>query len=90
MPGMAFSLTLNYTYSHSIDNVSVAANSIASGQGFGYICDVVRPRECRGNSDFNVTNYLNGNFIYDLPFGKGKAYAATAPFWLNEIIAAGS
>jgi len=84
--GYGLQFDLNYTYSHSIDNVSVAANSIASGQGFGYICDVVRPRECRGNSDFNVTNYLNGNFIYDLPFGKGKAYAATAPFWLNEII----
>jgi hypothetical protein len=84
--GYGLQFDLNYTYSHSIDNVSFPANSIASGLGFGYICDVVRPRECRGNSDFDVTNYLNGNFIYDLPFGKGKAYAATAPFWLNEII----
>jgi hypothetical protein len=84
--GYGLQFDLNYTYSHSIDNVSFPANSIASGQGYGYICDVVRPRECRGNSDFDVTNYLNGNFIYELPFGKGKAYGATAPYWLNEII----
>jgi hypothetical protein len=82
--GYGLQFDLNYTYSHSIDNVSFSANSVAYGNGF--ICDVVRPRECRGNSDFDVTNYLNGNFLYDLPFGKGKAYAATAPFWLNEII----
>jgi hypothetical protein len=84
--GYGLQFDLNYTYSHSIDNVSYPANSIAASGGYGFICDVVRPRECRGNSDFDVTNYLNGNFIYDLPFGKGKAYASTAPFWLNEVI----
>ena len=36
---------LNYTYSHSIDNVSLIANSRAVG-GYGFICDVVRPTEC--------------------------------------------
>ena len=84
--GYGLQFDLNYTYSHSIDNVSFTANSIASSAGYGYICDVVRPRECRGNSDFDVTNYLSGNFIYDLPFGKGKAYGATVPLWLNEVI----
>jgi hypothetical protein len=82
--GYGLQFDLNYTYSHSIDNVSYPANNVA--YGYGFICDVVRPRECRGNSDFDVTQYLNGNFIYELPFGKGKAFAATAPFWLNEAI----
>ncbi|HET7103324.1 MAG TPA: carboxypeptidase-like regulatory domain-containing protein [Terracidiphilus sp.] len=76
---------LNYTWSHSIDNVSVIANAPAIG-GYGFICDVLRPRECRGNSDFDVTQYLNGNFIYELPFGHGKAVGATTPFWVNEVI----
>jgi hypothetical protein len=84
--GYGLQFDLNYTYSHSIDNVSLPANSISISLGYGYICDVVRPRECRGNSDFGVTNYLNGNFIYELPFGRGKDFGATAPFWLNEII----
>jgi hypothetical protein len=83
--GFGLQFDLNYTYSHSIDNVSVIANAPAIG-GYGFICDVNRPRECRANSDFDVTNYFNGNFIYDLPFGRGKAFAGTAPRWLDELI----
>jgi hypothetical protein len=33
-----------------------------------------------------VTNYLNGNFIYQLPLGRGQTYGANAPFWLNELV----
>ncbi len=84
--GYGLQFDLNYTWAHSIDNVSAVANFIASSEGFGYICDVNRPRECRGNSDFDVTNYLNGNFIYELPFGRGKSIATMAPFWLDEAI----
>jgi hypothetical protein len=83
--GYGLQFDLNYTWSHSIDNVSVIANAPAIG-GYGFICDVVRPRECRGNSDFDVANYLSGNFIYDLPFGRGRNFAANAPLWLNEVI----
>ncbi len=76
---------LNYTYSHSIDNVSQRAYSFAYG-GYGFICDVLRPRLCRGNSDFDVTQYLNGNVLYQLPFGRGRDYAANLPFWANEVV----
>ena len=76
---------LNYTWSHSIDNVSVIANAPAIG-GYGFLCDVLRPRECRANSDFDVTNQLNGNFLYTLPFGRGQSIGAHAPFLLNELI----
>jgi hypothetical protein len=76
---------INYTWSHSIDNVSLVANTPAYG-GYGFLCDVLRPDECRGNSDFDVTHYINGDFIYDLPFGRGKAFGASASSWLNEII----
>jgi len=84
--GYGLQFDLNYTWAHSIDNVSAIANFIAGSSGYGYICDIARPRECRGNSDFDVTNYLNGNFLYELPFGRGKSIAATAPYWLNEAI----
>jgi len=76
---------LNYTWSHSIDNVSLIANNVAYG-GYGFICDALRPRECRANSDFDVTNYFNGNFVYDLPVGRGKAFVGGAPRWLDEFI----
>lgn len=76
---------LNYTWSHSIDNVSIIANQSAAA-GYGFICDALRPRECRGNSDFDVTNYLSGNFLYSLPFGRGRAFAANSSRWLDEVI----
>lgn len=83
--GFGLQFDLNYTWSHSIDNTSLIANDIAFG-GYGFVCDVLRPRACVGNSDFDVTHYLNGNFIYELPVGQGKQFASTAPFWLNEVI----
>ena len=81
--GLTFDL--NYTWSHSIDNVSLIANQVAFG-GYGFICDELRPRECRDNSDFDTTQYFNGNFVYDLPLGRGKSFGSTAPRWVNEII----
>lgn len=83
--GFGLQFDLNYTYAHSIDNVSLVANAAAFG-GYGFICDVNRPYECRSNSDFDVTHYFNGNFIYDLPIGRGKAFASTAPRWVDELI----
>ncbi len=83
--GFGLQFDLNYTWSHSIDNVSLVANQAAYG-GYGFICDVLRPRECRSNSDFDVTHYFNGNFIYDLPFGRGKSFVSSAPRWVDEII----
>lgn len=84
--GFGLQFDLNYTWSHSIDNVSNIANFIAVSEATGFLCDVTRPRECRGNSDFDVTNYFNGNFIYELPFGHGRSFAATAPKWADEVI----
>ncbi len=84
-PGHGIQFDLNYTWSHSIDNASLIANAAALG-GYGFICDVLRPRNCRGDSDFDVKQYLNGNFIWELPFGHGRDFAATTPGWVNEII----
>ena len=76
----------NYTFQHSMDNTSSPANFIASSAGTGFICDVLRPRECRANSDFDVTNAVKANFVYDLPFGRKQLVAGNAPLWLDEII----
>ncbi|MGB6975743.1 MAG: carboxypeptidase-like regulatory domain-containing protein [Terracidiphilus sp.] len=83
--GAGLQFDLNYTWSHSIDNVSIIANRGAIG-GYGFICDVLRPRECRGNSDFDVANYVTGNFIYALPFGRGRTFGSSASYGLNELI----
>jgi hypothetical protein len=83
--GYGLTFDINYTWSHSIDNVSVNANTVAFG-GYGFICDVVHPRECRGNSDFDVTNYINGYVTYDLPYGHGKMFGASSRWIVNELL----
>ena len=78
----------NYTWSHSIDNVSL----FASGQGDtgigggGLICDDIRPRECRASSDFDVRQIISGDATYQLPFGKGKMFLGTADALVDEIV----
>ena len=78
----------NYTWSHSIDNVSL----FASGQGDtgigggGLICDDLLPRECRGSSDYDVRQIVSADANYLLPFGTGKMFFGTASHVANEII----
>ena len=83
--GHGLQFDLNYTWSHSIDNFSLVANGQSNYTG-EFICDATRPRECRGNSDFDLTQVFNGNFIYDLPFGRGRTFASGVNSWVNEAI----
>jgi Carboxypeptidase regulatory-like domain len=76
----------NYTWSHSIDNTSLSANNNSLFSNSGFICDILQPRACRGNSDFDVRQEFNSNFEYTLPFGRGQQYLGTAPRALNEVI----
>jgi hypothetical protein len=79
---------LNYTWSHSIDNSSFFANSEGDTGigGVGLVCDVARPRICRGNSDFDITNYITADEIYQLPFGKGRQFLASSNYLTNMLI----
>jgi hypothetical protein len=76
---------VNYTWSHSIDNTSEVAVD-GAGDGYGFICDVVHPRECRGNSDFDTTHYITSDFTYALPFGRGRSFGGTLPRLADELI----
>jgi len=76
----------NYTWSHSIDNTSLNANAIAANNGLGFICNVLRPRDCRGNSDFDIQTVINADFVYDLPVGHGRSLFASTPGWLDTVI----
>ena len=76
----------NYTWSHSIDNTSLSANNNSLYSGTGYICDILRPRACRGDSDFDVRQEITANFSYDLPFGRGRQFLNSSPRWVDEAI----
>jgi hypothetical protein len=79
---------MNYTFSHSIDNTSAPASNIFGSGNFagGVICDITNLRACRGNSDFDLTHVITGNFIYELPFGRGKQFGSGSSGVVNQII----
>ena len=72
----------NYTWSHSIDNGSSVVNTVTGG----LVCDLTNLRVCRGDSDFDIRHLVNANFIYELPFGRGRMFGGDAPGWLNQVI----
>jgi len=74
----------NYTLSHSIDNVSVVANTVANNTGF--ICDVLAMRACRGNSDFDTTHVISSDIVMELPVGRGRQFGTHVPWYVDEAI----
>jgi hypothetical protein len=79
-------MDFNYTLAHSIDNTSLIANLNPANSSLGFLCDATNGEACRGNSDFDVTNYISADFIYQLPFGRGRMFANSSPVWVDEII----
>ncbi len=77
---------VNYTWSHSMDNASVSANNNALFTNSNMICDILYPRACRGDSDFDVRQEINSNFQWDLPVGHGKRFLTNAPRVLDQAI----
>ena len=73
---------LNYTYSHSIDNASVGANSFFTD----FVCDITNLRVCKGDSDFDLRHAINMIGIYELPFGRGKTFGGAVSGFVNQII----
>jgi carboxypeptidase family protein len=80
--------TFNYTFSHSIDNVSEITNNYVTytGSGAGLVCELDNPRVCRASSDFDARHTINAHYIYDLPFGHGKHFLHDAPAWADAIL----
>jgi hypothetical protein len=66
--GLLFSL--NYTFSHELDN-----GSMGSGDGDSLTPEIVGCAACdRSSGTFDVRHVLNANTVYELPFGRGKPY----------------
>jgi hypothetical protein len=64
------SLTFNYTWSKSIDLASRPENSTATN---GVIINAFNRGLFRAPSDYDTRHQWNANFVYGLPFGKGRA-----------------
>jgi len=79
---------LNYTYSHSIDNLSEITNNYVAytSSGAGLVCELDNLRICRASSDFDARHTVNLNYVYDLPLGQGRHFLHGAPGWMNAIV----
>jgi hypothetical protein len=62
----------NYTYSKSIDIASDAERVGAWGGLGGAVINSWDPSAGRADSDFDLRHQLNANFIWEMPFGRGK------------------
>lgn len=74
--GLAF-LT-SYTWSKSIDD---ASNFFPSAGDPNYPQNSYNLRAERGRSNFDVRHRLSVSYVYDLPFGRGRAFLADSGGW---------
>lgn len=82
-----FQFDANYTWSHAIDNGSSVFNDAGNDNaGSSYACDITNKRACRGDSDFDIRHLVNVNGIWELPFGRGRAFGTDMPGWLDSIV----
>jgi hypothetical protein len=89
--GAGLQFDLNYTLSESKDNGSQvergsAFTDFSNGGYTGFLLNSFDPDAHYGNSDFDVRHQLNFNWIYDLPFGRGRKFGGGAGGFVNQII----
>ncbi len=74
---------LAYTFAHALDTASSASLGSVNNGDFQ---DQRYPDENYGNADFDVRQRLVFSYVYDLPFGHGRSYAADSSGVVNQII----
>ncbi len=77
------SFAANYVYSKSIDDASAPGNSGSFG---GLIYTPFDLAQQRSLSDFDMKHNFNGEFVYDLPFGRGQRFGGGAGKAMNAFI----
>jgi Carboxypeptidase regulatory-like domain len=78
----------NYTFSKSMD-IGSNAERINQFDAFYQADQIINswsPAQLRSVSDFDTTHQFNTNWVYGLPFGRGRTFAATSGRLLNGII----
>jgi hypothetical protein len=87
-----FSVDFSYTYSHSIDMGSDTERSNEFGGNdtntgsFSTILNTWKPYLNRSSSDFDTRHLITTDWVYQLPFGTGKAIAGGSNGVVNAFI----
>lgn len=72
--------SLNYTYSHSLDNVT------AEGNGFTTPIDSYNLKLNKARGDFDKPHSFNAQFTFTPPIGRGKTFLNGIPQWADFLI----
>ena len=73
---------LNYTWSKSID----LGSTTEGGSFTGFIINTFDPSQMRGVSSYDTTHSVNANFVYQLPFGRGRKFGNNMNKFLDAIV----
>jgi hypothetical protein len=78
---------VSYTLSNSIDEGSDTERSPAlTAHNFSIIYNTWKPALNRGPSDFDTRHLITGDYVYQLPFGRGKAFMGSANGFADAFI----
>ncbi len=78
---------VSYTWSHNIDDSTGIFGNIGDLRGnAGGPLNPLNLRVDRANSSLDKRHLFTANFIYDLPFGRGKMFGGSASGALDRII----
>ncbi|MFY9528367.1 MAG: TonB-dependent receptor [Candidatus Acidiferrales bacterium] len=78
----------NYTLSKSTD-IGSDAERISVFEGGGFSSDIINPwnpNTQHALSDFDTTHQINANWVYQLPFGRGRRFASGVNQGLDAVI----
>ncbi|HTV83233.1 MAG TPA: TonB-dependent receptor [Acidobacteriaceae bacterium] len=84
-------LQVSYTFSHSIDMGSDAERSTefsTSGSGFSFsdILNTWKPYLNRSSSDFDTRHLVTLDWVYEMPFGHGRAVGGNVNRFVNAFV----
>jgi Carboxypeptidase regulatory-like domain len=84
--GNGLEFLVNYTWSKSIDDSSVADDNVTWTGSFTSLQDPNKPWLDRSLSTFDTPSVLKFSYSYDLPIGRGKAFLGNMPGVLEAVI----
>jgi Carboxypeptidase regulatory-like domain/TonB dependent receptor len=67
-----FQFNVNYVWSHFLDDLD--SSGFGSREGYQNYQNAFNPHDNYSNGNFDIRNQFKGQVIYQLPFGRGKAF----------------
>jgi hypothetical protein len=78
---------LNYTYGQSIDWTSQAERlGTSGGNNNAQIINSWIPNQLQGVSDFDMRHQINANYLWEIPIGRGRHFAANSGRAVDALI----